>query len=125
MTGVAPGLAVILLPVWLLFGVIVALGLGLWLAALNVRFRDVRQSLAFLLQTWLFVSPVVYASSLVQGDLLWALFALNPRVGLIDGLRWSLVNAPEPPLVDLLSVATTLTLLIRHGCAVRDLDATR
>lgn len=110
-TGVAPSLAVALLPLWLASAVVVAFGLGLWLAALNVRFRDVRQTLPFLLQTWLFVSPVVYASSLLGDGWLRLLYSLNPLVGVIDGLRWSLVGAPPPPASDLLSALTALLLL--------------
>ena len=73
---------------------IVAFGVGTWLAAINVKYRDVRYVLPFLLQTWFFLSPMVFPSSLVSDD--WrAIYALNPLVGLVDGLRWSLVGAPS------------------------------
>lgn len=110
--GVTPGAAILLLPVWILGAILVALGLGLWLAALNVRFRDVRQTLPFLLQTWLFISPVAYASTLIKDEGLRVLYSLNPMVGVIDGLRWSLVDAPAPPLADVLSAVVTLVLVI-------------
>lgn len=110
--GVSPGWAIVLLPLWLALAVLASLGLGLWLAALNVRFRDVRHTLPFLLQTWFFVSPVVYASSLVEGGTLRVLYALNPLVLPIDGMRWSLVSAPAPPLADLASLATIAVLVV-------------
>jgi len=111
-TGVAPGPAILLLPMWILLSCLVALGSGLWLAALNVRYRDVRHTLPFLLQTWLFVSPVVYSSSLIEDGWLRALYSLNPMVAVIDGLRWSLLDAPAPPAYDLLSGAVTILLVV-------------
>ncbi|HVF79940.1 MAG TPA: ABC transporter permease [Solirubrobacteraceae bacterium] len=112
LTGVAPGPAIILLPVWIFMSCLVALGAGLWLSALNVRFRDIRQTLPFLLQTWFFVCPIVYPSSIIEDDWLRAAYSLNPMVGVIDGLRWSLLDAPAPPPTDAISVAVTLLLLI-------------
>lgn len=113
-TDVAPGLAILLLPVWLLAGGIVALGLGLWLAALNVRFRDVRHTLPFLLQTWFFLSPIVYTSNLIEDGALRLLYALNPLVLVIDGLRWSLLDTAAPPAEDLLSLVV-MVLLVTSG----------
>ena len=78
--GVAPDVALITLPVWVAAAVLVALGVGLWLAALNALYRDVRYAVGFGLQVWLFASPVVFPSSLVEGAERW-LFALNPMVG--------------------------------------------
>jgi lipopolysaccharide transport system permease protein len=111
-TGVAPSAAIVLLPVWLVMAVFVAAALGLWLSALNVRFRDVRHTLPFLLQTWLFVSPVAYASSIVDHGVLRWLYALNPLVLTIDGLRWSMVGASPPPTADVLSLVTLVVLLV-------------
>ena len=110
-TGVAPGWAVVLLPVWLAAALGVSLGTGLLLAALNVRFRDVRQTLPFLIQTWFFITPVVYAGSLVGDGGLRSLLALNPMVGVIDGLRWSLLDARVPPVTDALGLVTLAALL--------------
>ena len=84
----APDLALLTLPLWILAALGVALGVGLWLGALNALYRDVRYTLAFILQIWLFASPVVFPSSLITGPERW-LFALNPMVGVIDGLRWA------------------------------------
>lgn len=109
--GVAPDVALITLPVWVAAAVLVALGVGLWLAALNALYRDVRYAVGFGLQVWLFASPVVFPSSLVEGAERW-LFALNPMVGVIDGMRWALVDAPAPPVEDVVSLASGLAILI-------------
>jgi lipopolysaccharide transport system permease protein len=109
--GVAPGAAVVLLPLIVLWLVAAALGAGLWLAALNVEYRDVRHALPFALQIWLFASPIVYPASLVEGA--WRyVYALNPVVGLVDACRWSLLDAPAPGAEVLVSLATTLLVLV-------------
>lgn len=87
--GVTPGSSVVFLPIWVITGVMLGAGLGLWIAALNVRYRDFAHVLPFLLQIWLFATPVVYATSIVPGR--WRpLFACNPMVGIVDGFRSSL-----------------------------------
>jgi lipopolysaccharide transport system permease protein len=89
--GIAPTVAVWTLPLWTLLALATAFGVGLWLAALNVRYRDVRYTLPFVTQVWLYVTPVVYSSSLVPAE--WrALYALNPMVGVVDGFRWALLG---------------------------------
>lgn len=108
---IAPGPQILLLPVWIAGAILVALAVGLWLSALNVLYRDVRYTLGLLLQLWLLASPVLYAASSFGGagrDVL----AMNPLCGVLDGLRWSLLDAPAPPAVDLLSAATLLLLLV-------------
>lgn len=108
--GEAPDLALLLLPLWILAMLVLAFGVGLSLSALNVRFRDVRHALPFVIQVWLFASPIVYPSSLFEGG--WRyLYALNPVVGIVDGFRWSLTDAPAPPAADLLSALVGLLLL--------------
>lgn len=109
--GIAPGPQVLLVPVWMAAAAVVAFGIGTWLAAINVKYRDVRYVLPFLLQTWFFLSPMVFPSSLV-GDLWRALYALNPLVGLVDGLRWSLVGGPAPPLADLASLVSAVVIVV-------------
>ncbi len=111
LTGVAPGPAVLLVPVWIGATVAIAFTVGMTLAALNVEYRDVRYALGFLVQIWLFASPVVYPSSLIDG---WQryLYALNPVVGALDGFRWSAVGGPVPPAADALGIATTVLLFI-------------
>ena len=108
---VAPGPAILLLPVWLLFAVEVAFATSLWLSALNVKYRDVKFVLGFLIQVWFFATPVVYASSLFGGNWQYA-FALNPMVGLLDGFRWSAVGAPAPGASFLVSLAVGIVLLL-------------
>jgi lipopolysaccharide transport system permease protein len=109
--GVFPHAAIVLLPAWVAALVALALAVGLWLSALNVQYRDVRHALMFVLQVWLYASPVVYAASIVHGS--WRLvYALNPMVGLLEGFRWSLLGAPAPRPEALVSLATGLLLLI-------------
>jgi lipopolysaccharide transport system permease protein len=86
--GVAPGWGIVLLPALTLLALLSALAVGFWLAALNVRYRDVRYALPFLLQLWLFASPVAYAASLVPHT--WRfVYALNPMAGVVEGFRWA------------------------------------
>jgi lipopolysaccharide transport system permease protein len=111
--GVGPPLQALTLPIWILGAVLLAMAAGFWLAAANVLYRDIRYALPFLLQLWLFVSPVVFPSSLVESP--WSyLFAINPAVGLIDGLRWALLGAPGPG-PELLVSAASLFLLLFGG----------
>ena len=108
--GVAPSAALVLLPFWIVACVVVVVAAGLWLSALNVQYRDVRHTMTFLLQVWLFASPVVYASSLVEGA--WQyVYALNPMVTVLDGFRWSLVGGPAPGPEALVSLAVGRAML--------------
>jgi ABC-type polysaccharide/polyol phosphate export permease len=108
--GVQPGAALALLPLCLLFMMAAALGAGLLLATLNVRYRDVGSVIGTLIQLWLFASPVAYASSAVPDGWRW-LYAVNPMAGVIDSLRWSLLDGPAPGRELLISAATCLVLL--------------
>jgi lipopolysaccharide transport system permease protein len=93
---VAPSANFWTLPVFILLAALTSFAAGLWLAALNVRYRDVRHAVPFLVQFWLFVTPVAYATSLVP-PAFRAWYALNPMVGVVDGFRWSLLGRPEVP----------------------------
>jgi homopolymeric O-antigen transport system permease protein len=109
--GVAPTAALLLLPLWILGLVVFTFAVGTWLCALNIQYRDVRNVLAFVLQLWFFVTPIVYATSLLEGR--WTfLLALNPVAGLVTGLRWSLVGAPAPGLWAIGSAAVGLFVLL-------------
>jgi lipopolysaccharide transport system permease protein len=110
--GVVPTWAIVTLPGFILLAVVTALGVGLWLSALNVQYRDVRHTMAFLIQFWLFATPVAYSSSLVPER--WrALYGLNPMVGVVEGFRWALLGKSEPPGALLaVSVAVVVLLLI-------------
>jgi lipopolysaccharide transport system permease protein len=110
--GIAPTVALWTVPFWAMLAVTSALGVGLWLSALNVKYRDVRYTLPFVTQIWMFASPVAYASSLVPEA--WRpLYALNPMVGVIDGFRWALLGTADPsPVTLLVSLAAVSTLLL-------------
>ena len=108
---VTPSAAIVFLPVCVLAAVLVTLGVGLWLSALNAQYRDVRNALTFLLQIWLFATPVVYPASLVDGG--WRiLLAANPIAGLVEVFRWSLIGAPAPGSWVLVSFAVGILILI-------------
>ena len=109
---VVPTPAVVTLPLFLLLALATALAVGLWLSALNVRYRDVRYTIPFLTQFWLFATPVVYPSSLVPEP--WrALYGLNPMAGVVEGFRWALLgNAPAPGPLLAVSIAVVVVLLI-------------
>lgn len=107
---VTPPWAVLTLPLWLVALVATTLSVGLWLAALNVQYRDVDHAVTLLVQLWLFVSPVVYPTSLVPAA--WRpLYALNPVTGLLDGFRWAILGAPWHGATVVVSLAVTSALL--------------
>jgi lipopolysaccharide transport system permease protein len=111
--GIVPSAAVLTLPLFVLLAVMTALGVGLWLSALNVRYRDVRHTMPFLTQLWLFVTPVAYPSSLVPEA--WRpLYGLNPMAGVTEGFRWALLGRTEPPFA-LLAVSTVAVVLFLVG----------
>jgi ABC-type polysaccharide/polyol phosphate export permease len=108
--GVFPSWTILALPIWLLLLALTALGVSLWLSALNVRYRDVQHATVPLLQLWLFLSPVAYPSTLLSGWQQLA-FALNPMTGVIEFGRWSLLGAPWPGWPLAVSVATASVVL--------------
>lgn len=91
--GASVTLAVVTLPLFWLLAFMTTLGLGLWLAALNARYRDVGHTIPFLIQVWLYASPIGYSAHLVP-DRWRIVYALNPMAGVIEGFRWSLLGAP-------------------------------
>lgn len=110
---VVPGTAVVTLPCFMLLAVVTALAAGLWLSALNVRYRDVRYTIPFLTQFWLFATPVVYPSSLVPEA--WRpLLGLNPMAGVVEGFRWALLGTPEAPWA-LLAVSAIVSVALLLG----------
>ena len=109
--GIAPTEAALTLPLFLLLALATALAVGLWLSALNVQYRDVRYTLPFLTQFWLFATPVAYSSSLVPER--WrALYGLNPMAGVVEGFRWALLGKEPPGPLLAVSVAVVVLLLI-------------
>jgi len=111
---IVPTKAVIWLPAFTLLAILTALGVGLWLSALNALYRDVRYVLPFLVQFWMFASPVAYASSLVPAKWRW-LYGLNPMAGVIEGFRWALTGHGQPPGILLAASATAVVLLVFSG----------
>jgi lipopolysaccharide transport system permease protein len=109
---VMPGVGVFTLPLFIVLAVMTALGVGLWLSALNVQYRDVRYTLTFLTQFWLFATPVAYSSTIVPEK--WRpLYGLNPMVGVVEGFRWALLNKAEGPgLMLWVSVVAVVLILV-------------
>jgi len=112
--GILPTLAALWLPVLLLLALFTALGVGLWLSALNALYRDVRYVIPFLVQFWMFASPVAYPSSLVPPRWRW-LYGLNPMAGVIDGFRWAITGHGQPPGLILLASASAVALVLLGG----------
>ena len=112
--GIFPGWALITLPLFVVLALAAALSVGLWLSALNVKYRDIRYTIPFLTQLWLFVTPVAYSSSLVPAQ--WqAIYAINPMVGVVEGFRWALLGNSAPPGVMLVVSVTATALLLAGG----------
>jgi lipopolysaccharide transport system permease protein len=111
--GIVPSLTVFLVPVFVALLMLTALGAGLWLSALNAMYRDVRYTVPFLLQLWLFASPVVYPASQIPEP--WrAVYGLNPMAGVIEGFRWALLGRGQPPDL-LLAVSAAAVLVLVFG----------
>ncbi|MCC6603885.1 MAG: ABC transporter permease [Anaerolineae bacterium] len=107
-------LNVLWLPLFLLLAVTTSLGVGLWLSAMNVQFRDVRHVVPFLVQFWLFATPIAYPSSLIPEA--WrVVYGLNPMAGVVEGFRWTLLNTPAPPGAMLAVSAVTSLVLLTSG----------
>jgi len=111
--GIIPTWGVLLLPCFILLAMLTALSVGLWLSVLNVRFRDVGQAIPFLIQIWLFASPVAYPVSIVP-DKWRALYSLNPMAGVIEGFRWALLGRQMPD-IQLIVISTAVVLLLLAG----------
>jgi len=110
--GIVPTWHVVTLPLFLLIALVAALAVGLWLSALNVKYRDVGYTIPFLIQFWMYASPVAYPVSLVPEK--WRLlYSLNPMAGVIEGFRWALLKQESPDLgVMLISAVMIMTLLL-------------
>jgi lipopolysaccharide transport system permease protein len=125
---VAPTPNVVLLPTFLLLAMLTALGFGLWLSALNVRFRDVNYLIPFLLQVWMYLTPVIYSSALIPQRFHF-LLALNPMTGVVEAFRWALLSsylpdAKPPGTPFAVSVAITLLVLISGAAFFRRTERT-
>ena len=107
---ITPDRAIVALPLFIVFATATALAVSLWLAALNVQYRDVRYTIPFLTQVWLFLTPIAYSASLVPSE--WRnVYALNPMVGVVEGFRWSLLQK-EHPSWEMIGVSASVVALI-------------
>jgi lipopolysaccharide transport system permease protein len=122
--GIRPTAAIVVLPLFLIFALATALSVGLWLSALNVEFRDVRYTIPFLTQFWMFATPVAYPSSLVPEK--WRVWlGLNPMAGVVEGFRWALLGEKSPPGPLLwVSLAAVVVLLFGGLMYFRRMEAT-
>jgi len=111
--GIAPTVGILMLPIFVLLAICTALAVGLWLAALNVRYRDVRYTIPFLIQIWMFASPVAYPVSLVPEKWRW-LYSLNPMAGVIEGFRWALLGNQSPD-VRVMAISTVVVVALLAG----------
>lgn len=110
--GVAPTVNVLWLPLFLLLALVTALGVGLWLSSLNVKYRDVRYVVPFITQFWMFATPIAYSSSLLAEP--WrTIYGLNPMVGVVEGFRWALLgtNTAPGPIIAVSSLAALIILI--------------
>jgi lipopolysaccharide transport system permease protein len=111
--GIAPTWNVIWLPLLLLLAFITSLAVSLWLSALNVQFRDVQYAIPFLVQAWMYASPVAYSTGLIPAHGLWRIiYGLNPMAGVIQGFRWALLGGSPPDTLLAISTIMVLVLLL-------------
>lgn len=109
--GFVPTINVVFLPLLILLALATSLGVGLWLSALNVKYRDFQYTLPFIIQLWMYASPVVYPASMIP-EALRPLYALNPMVGVIEGFRWALLGTEIPGPMIFVSVCVVVVLLV-------------
>ena len=109
--GFVPTVNVIWLPLLILLAVVTSLGVGFWLSAVNVQYRDIRYIVPFLIQMWMFVTPIVYPSSLLPEP--WrTLYGLNPMAGVVEGFRWALLGTEKPEAIVLVSALAAVALMV-------------
>jgi lipopolysaccharide transport system permease protein len=122
--GIVPTWNIVWLPLLLLLALVTSLGVGLWLTAMNVQFRDVRYAVPFLVQAWMFATPIAYPSSLLDEP--WrTLYGINPMAGVVEGFRWALLGtetAPGP--IILVSAIVSVGLLISGAYYFRRMEKT-
>lgn len=120
--GIVPTVNLMWFPAFFLLSFVTCLGVGFWLSALNVEFRDVKYVVPFLTQFWLFVTPIAYPSSLLSEP--WkTLYALNPMVGVVEGFRWALLGMQDfPGLIILISSLVSVLLLVSGAFYFRRME---
>lgn len=110
--GLTPGAAILWIPLLVLFALAAALAVGLWLSALNVKYRDVQHLIPFMVMAWMYASPVAYSASLIPAGKWRMLYALNPMTGVIQGFRWALAGGKAPDPSIFVSAGVVVVLLI-------------
>jgi len=111
---ITPGPAVFTLPVFLLLAFLTALGFGLWLSALNVKYRDISYLIPFIVQMWFFLTPVAYPITIIPAQ--WRfLYSLNPMTGVVEGFRWALLGQPGLPGVFIILSAIIVVVVFIGG----------
>ena len=120
--GLVPTANVLWLPALLLLTLVTSLGASLWLSAMNVQFRDVRYAVPFLIQAWMFATPVAYPSSLLSEP--WkTVYGLNPMAGVVEGSRWALLGTDTAPgLIILVSTLVAVALLLSGAYYFRRME---
>jgi len=112
--GITPTWGMLLLPLFMLLALLTALAVSLWLAPLNVRYRDVGHAIPFLIQFWMYASPVAYSVNLIPER--WRpLYGLNPMLGVIEGFRWALLGKASPDFQVMMISATAVFILLLGG----------
>jgi lipopolysaccharide transport system permease protein len=110
--GVWPGWNILFLVALVLLTLLTALSVGLWLSAMNVQYRDVQQMVPFIIQAWMYASPIVYPIETIPAGIWRSLYGLNPMTGVIQGFRWALLGMDKPDLTMLISAGVVIVLLI-------------
>jgi lipopolysaccharide transport system permease protein len=119
--GVAPTFHLVFVPLFLLLAFLTSLGVGLWLSAINVKYRDVRYTVPFLVQIWMFATPIVYSVNIVPEK--WrTLYALNPMVGVVEGFRWAILGSAAPAAVLAVSSLSALVMLLVGAFVFRRME---
>jgi lipopolysaccharide transport system permease protein len=120
--GLVPTINIIWLPFFVLLALVTSLGVSLWLAAMNVQFRDVHYTIPFLTQAWLFVTPIAYPSSLLPEP--WrTVYGLNPMAGVVEGFRWALLGTDTAPgVMIIISSLVAITLFISGAFYFRRME---
>ena len=119
-----PGWNILWLPVIILFALLTALAVGLWLSAINVQYRDVQHMVPFIVQVWMYASPIVYPIEIIPEGIWRTLYGLNPMVGVIQSYRWALLGGDQPDATMMVSIVVVLILLVSGVYYFRRMEKT-
>ena len=121
--GYPPTVSILWLPAFIILAMMTALGVGMWLSTINVKYRDVRYVIPFLIQLWLFASPVVYSSTLLP-QRFQVVYGLNPMAGVIEGFRWALLGTEPPGSLIAVSAIIVIVILVSGAYYFRRMEKT-